>query len=120
MWARLDDQLIDHPKLFEAGALLGKNGPGLAFALYSYGLMYANKHLTDGELKVSVVKACRFVDNPASVADALVKAGLWEKNGVGYLIHDFGDFNPRAKDVLAKRAADRRRKIEERAGKHRR
>jgi hypothetical protein len=110
MWARLDDQLIDHPKLFEAGELLGKNGAGLAVALYVFGLMYSNKHLTDGELKLSIVKACKYVENPAAVADALVKAGLWERNGHGFVIHDFGDFNPSAANVKRKRKADRLRK----------
>jgi hypothetical protein len=115
MWARLDDQLIDHPKLQTAGELLGKNGQALAIALYVFGLMYSNKHLTDGELKLAIVKNCPYVDNPASVADALVKAGLWDRNGHGFVIHDFGDFNPSAADVKRRRKAERLKKAAQRA-----
>jgi len=114
MWARLDDELIDHHKIFEAGAILGKNGPGLALALYAVGLMYANKHLTDGFLSHAVVKSFPHVDQPLSIADALVKSGLWEKNGSGFEIHDFKDFNPSSTDVKRRRREDRARKARER------
>jgi hypothetical protein len=114
MWARLDDELIDHHKIFVAGEIIGKNGPAVALGFYSVGLMWANKHLTDGHLPLAVIKSFRHVDNPASIADALAKAGLWEKNGSGYQIHDFGDFNPSAAKVKAKRRKDRIRKQHER------
>lgn len=116
MWARLDDGLIDHRKIFEAGARLGKNGAAIALGLYAVGLMWCNKHLSDGQLPIDVVKQFPHVQNPLHVADALTHVGLWEKNGKGYQVHDFGDFNPTAKDVKARRAKDRRRKAEERAG----
>jgi hypothetical protein len=114
MWARLDDELIDHRKIFIAGEVIGKNGAAIALGFYAVGLMWANKHLTDGHLPFPVVKSFRHVDHPASVADALVKAGLWEKNGNGFLIHDYGDFNPSAAAVKKKRKADRLRKAAER------
>jgi hypothetical protein len=114
MWARLDDQLIDHHKLLTAGELLGKNGPVLALGFYTLGLMYANKHLTDGHLPLAVVKNFRQAENPVSIADALVKAGLWEKNGNGFQIHDFDDYNPTAAAVKKRRKEDRLRKAAER------
>lgn len=118
MWARLDDELIDHAKLFVAGEALGKNGPAIVLGLYAVGLMWSNKHLTDGFLPIAVVKSFRHVDRPTSVADALVKAGLWEKNGgSGYQIHDFWDHNPKASKVKAKRRKDRERKQAERDAK---
>lgn len=117
MWARLDDELMDHRKIFIAGAALGKNGPGLAMGLYVVGLMYANRHLTDGHLDLEVVKQFPHVDKPLSVADALVKAGLWDKNGTGFSIHDFKDLNPSAADVKARRRKERLRKRHERAAK---
>jgi hypothetical protein len=110
MWARLDDELIDHRKIFIAGSALGKNGPGLALSLYVVGLMYANRHLTDGHLDTEVVRRFPHVAQPISVADALVKAGLWEKNGHGYQIHDFGDLNPTAAEVKARRRKEKLRK----------
>jgi hypothetical protein len=111
MWSRLDDALMDHAKVFAAGELIGRNGPAIALGLYAVALMWANKHLTDGDLPIAVVKNFRHVDNPAAVADALVKAGLWDKNGgSGFHIHDFGHFNLSAAKVKKKRREDRARK----------
>lgn len=111
MWARLDDELMDHSKVFDAGEAIGKNGPACAIGFYAIGLMWSNKHLTDGFLPMAVVKSFRHVANPITIADALVKAGLWEKNGgSGYQIHDFHDHNPKAAKVKAKRRRDKLRK----------
>lgn len=111
MWSRLDDELIDHAKVFAAGELIGKNGPAVALGFYAVGLMWANKHLTDGHLPIAVVRSFRHVANPAAIADALVKAGLWDKNGgSGFQIHDFDDHNMSAAAVKQKRREDRARK----------
>lgn len=118
MYARLDDELLDHRKIFIAGAALGKEGPGLALALYVLGLMYSNRHLTDGHLDREVVTQFSHFSKPLSVADALVKAGLWEKNGNGFQIHDYEEWNPSAKAIKRKRKDDRIRKREERAQTH--
>jgi len=110
MWARLDDALIDHTKVFTAGEAIGKNGAAIALGFYAVGLMWSNKHLTDGYLPIAVIKSFRHVDNPLSIADALAKAGLWDKNGSGFQIHDFDDYNPAASAVKKKRKEDRARK----------
>src|SRR5215510_7597058 len=115
MYARLDDELLDHRKIFHAGELLGRNGPAIALGMYAVGLMYANRHLTDGVIPLSVLRTFRHVSRPLRVAKALVSSGLWEKNGTGYRIHDFGDCNPSALEVKAKRKRDRLRKKRERA-----
>jgi len=117
MWARLDDELIDHHKLFAAGEVIGKNGAAVALGFYAVGLMWSNKHLTDGYLPLAVIKGFPHVDNPVSIADALTKAGLWEKNGSGFLIHDFSDWNPPAAAVKARRRKDKARKRAERKRK---
>jgi hypothetical protein len=111
MWSRLDDTLIDHRKVFEAGALVGgKQGPAAALGFYAVLLMWSNKHLTDGSVPDAVLKSFRHVENPAAVAGALVKAGLLEKVDGGYKIHDFNDFNPSGVEVRRKRKEDRVRK----------
>jgi hypothetical protein len=111
MWSRLDDELIDHAKVFAAGKVIGKNGPAVALGFYTVGLMWANKHLTDGFLPMAVVTSFPHVANPAAVADALVRAGLWDKNGgSGFQIHDFADHNLSAAAVKSKRREDRKRK----------
>jgi len=110
MFSRLEDELIDHRKIFIAGAKLGRDGPAIALGLYAVGLMYSNKHLTDGYLPFEVVKGFSHCAKPLVVAEALVQAGLWEQNGSGFVIHDFADFNFAAADVKARRKQDRLRK----------
>ena len=118
MWAHLDDQLIDHVKVFAAGEVIGRNGPAIAIGFYAVGLLWANKHLTDGHLPLSIVKSFRHVSNPVAVADALVFAGLWERNGDGFVIHDYADWgNPTAARIKAKRRKDRLRKRADREAK---
>jgi hypothetical protein len=115
MWARLDDELLDHEKISTAGEVIGgRNGSVIALGFYAQCLMWANRHLSDGHLPSSVVKGFRHGSNPLSIADALVKAGLLEKNGNGFVIHDFTEFNPSAAKVKAKRRKDKQRKKAER------
>jgi hypothetical protein len=112
MWAKLDDALIDHRKISAAGAFLGKNGDGRAIALgfFAIALMWSNKHLSDGVIPEAVVRSWSHVKKPLAVAEALVQAGLFERTGDGFRIHDFHDFNPTAQKVKADREWDRRRK----------
>lgn len=110
MWARLDDALIDHRKIFIAGDLLGKNGAAIALGFYAVGLMWSNKHLTDGFIPDAVVKNFQHVDNPLTVAGALAKAELLDKVEGGFRIHDFHDHNPTAEAIKKKRREDRDRK----------
>jgi hypothetical protein len=115
MWTKLDDELIDHHKVFAAGKRLGTNGPAVALGLYAVSLMWTNKHLTDGFLPTSTLEGFRHVDKPLAVADALVTAGLLEKVEGGFKIHDFAEYNPSARAIKAKRKEDRLRKQHERA-----
>jgi hypothetical protein len=115
MWSKLDDALIDHRKIFRAGRLIGKNGPAIALGFYTVGLLWSNKHLSDGFLPEDVVSGFPHVDQPHSIADALVKAELLEKVAGGYAIHDFDEYNPMAKHIKTRRKRERLRKQEERA-----
>ena len=121
MWSRLDDTFLDHPKIFVAGELIGENGAAIAVGMYAVGLMWTNKHLTDGFLPLAVVRKFPHCVRPDSVADALVTAGLWEsctkKLVQGFLVHDFADFNLSGAAVRQRRREDRDRKARERAGK---
>ena len=116
MWTRLDDALLDHQKLYVAGDLVGKNGPAIVLGFYAVGLMWTNKHLTNGHLPQVVVKRFQHVEHPLVIADALVQAGLWDRTDDGYQIHDFNDFNPTAAAVKDKRERDRLRKESGRNG----
>ena len=110
MYARLDDALLDHRKVFEAGELIGKNGVGLALGFYAACLLYVNKHLTDGYLPCAVVKRLPHADKPEDVAAVLVKVRLLDEADGGFRIHDYHDGNPTAESVRKKRADDRARK----------
>jgi len=115
VWARLADELIDHQKIFAAGKLLGKNGPGIALGFYVVTLLWSNRHLTDGHVPIDIIKSFPHVADPAKVAEALVTAGLFERNGKGYQIHDFTEFgNPTAAGIKEKRRRDMLRKRHER------
>lgn len=110
MWAKFDDALLDHRKIFEAGDLIGKNGPAVALGFYAACVLYANKHLTDGFIPGPVLRRFPHADKPEEVAKALVKVRLLASVEGGYRIHDFHDHNPKAESVRKKRAADRDRK----------
>lgn len=110
MWAKLDDALIDHRKLYVAGERIGKNGPAIALGLYAVGLMWANKQLSDGFLPREVVKHFGHVERPLEIAHALVDARLWEEVEGGFQIHDFDDHNLDAAEVQQKRKDERDRK----------
>lgn len=119
MWVKLDDRIADHPKFFDAGRHLGRHGIARAFAVYVAGIAYANKHLTDGFLSESAVKAFKIDRNPAEIGQVLSFAdvGLWEAVPGGWRIHDYHDHNPKAQEVKEKQAKDRDRKRQERVDK---
>ena len=110
VWTKLDDALLDHRKVFDAGDRLGKDGPALAIGLYVIGLLWANKQLSDGFLPTAVVKRFRHVDRPLAVAAALAEAHLWEEVEGGYRIHDYHEWNYSAEQVNERRKFDRERK----------
>jgi hypothetical protein len=114
MWSRVDDALADHRKVIAAAEIIGPDGLVIALGFYLLGLLWANKHLSDGQLPAAVVKQFRS-DRPLELADALVRAGLWDRVDGGYQIHDFDHLNFTAAEVKEKRAKDRRRKHDGRA-----
>lgn len=106
-WARIDDRVIDHQKLEDAGDELGKNGYVVALGALAWGVVYCAKSLSDGFLPE---RALRRYKVPRNVADAMVKAGLWEISDGGYRVHDYLEWNPTAAEVKEKQAWDRERK----------
>lgn len=108
----LDDKLPTHPKIFKAGAMLGKNGPAQALSLFVAGIGYAREHLTDGFLPDQFVSSCGLVETPQSVAKALSSRAvrMWHRTRGGYRIHDFHVWNKKASEIKEKRERDRHRK----------
>jgi hypothetical protein len=101
MWARIDDALPDHPKIARAGPL--------AAWLYVAGLCYSARFLTDGLIPASQVRRLADVDNAVKLAAKLVEVGLWENADDGYLIHDYGSYNPTRERALADKARAKER-----------
>src|SRR5262245_17119724 len=116
MWSRLDDGLLDHPKISSAARALGsKDGRVKVIGFYVMGLLYANRHLTDGFVSDDVIDGfSAYASNPAAIADALARAGLFEKQDGGYHIHDYREYNQSAAEIKRKRREDRDRKRESR------
>lgn len=87
-WFKVDDKSHSHAKVIDAGnAAWG--------ALVRLGA-WASDHATDGEVPARVARAFA---TPEEVAD-LVRVGLLEESEHGfYVIHDFLQWNPSAKEV---------------------
>lgn len=116
MWLKVDDSLIDHPKMLAAGRHLGRRGRARAFCVYMAGLMWVNRHLTDGFIPNEAVLTFTIDERPCDVAEVLSMADvrLFHRETTGFRIHDYHDFNPEAQKVKAKLAQDRERKRVER------
>jgi hypothetical protein len=124
-WIKVDDHMVDHPKIRG----LGKLAP-LAVTLQLRALCYASRYLTDGRIPAGAVDGLLDgfdawgietggvpglmtvgmngdeIEWPAVMVDA----GLWERLRDGdYLIHDYLDYNPARESVLKDRDANKRR-----------
>jgi len=105
-FVRLDDQWLENPKVAQAGTL--------AAHLYSAGITYANRHLTDGYVPAGILnRLCDWTDvthagEPVTnqqLAERLVENGLWYRVDGGFEIHDYFQFQPSRAEVEAKRGA---------------
>lgn len=110
MWSKLDDALLDHRKVFDAGDRIGKDGPCIALGLYVIGLLWTNKQLSDGYLPRAVVKRFRHCEKPLMAARALVSARLWDAVEGGFQIHDYHDHNFSATEINLRRQSERERR----------
>ena len=102
MWVKLDDDFFENPKT----GPLSKS----AKLLYLAGLTYCAKGLTDGQIDARGVRVVRALAEAGQKAvSELETAGRWEKNGSGYAVHDWLDYNPPAAKILAQREAAKER-----------
>lgn len=122
VWVRLDDHFDEHPKIQEVGPL--------GIALFTAGLAYCNRNLTDGFIPWSAARSLvswEFLEPKnkdgkqriATVAitsgmsgddvtseyviSLLKSAGLWKEVPGGFKIHDYLDFQPSKQEVLKER-----------------
>lgn len=128
-WARLDDQILDNPKILQAGPI--------GFALHVAAITYCSRNLTDGFVTYAVARRLLITswtedgddgkvrvqslamvsgmsgsDGPEvidHIIELLCEVGLWEIVEHGYFLHDYLEYNPSREMVLAKREASRDR-----------
>ena len=102
-WIKLDTNLFRNPKILEAG----KDG----VMMYVAGLCYCGENLTDGHIPnkaIRIIGGDADVDDPDATAEVLVGVGLWERNGSGFTVHNYLEWQRSAEEVeelSAKRAA---------------
>lgn len=94
-WANLDDQYAEHPNNWDLS--------DAAFRLQTAAICYANKHLTDGEIPASKVRALVPKFRRSAVLE-LLACGHWIDNGTTYEIRDFLDWNRSKAQVEAERS----------------
>lgn len=105
-WTRLDDGFIANPKILTLSHL--------AFRLHVSGLNWSVANMTDGKVLDIVLALALPMDRPKARAAAAVEledAGLWNRNGAGWCIHDFSQYQESKAEVEARRRkwADQKR-----------
>ena len=123
MWAKLDDAILDNPKIIAAGPL--------GFALHVAAIVWCARNLTDGlipkrkvaslldlpSLQVSETNKVRVLHSLTAddVASDLVRLRLWhDRDDEYYEVHDFLQYNRSRQQVL-----DARDRTRQRVEKHR-
>lgn len=88
-WAKLDDHFYGNGKVLAAGLA--------ATGLYARSLSYAAGHETDGHITRDV--AMFLAGGEQELFDRLVGVELWSREGDGFMIHDYLEFNPSAREL---------------------
>ncbi|MGW2267109.1 hypothetical protein [Streptomyces koyangensis] len=91
----MDDRFPSHRKV----ALLGDR----AFRLHVSAICWCAENLTDGRISDRELPLVAKVRGVKATAQVLVDAGLWDRLGDGWQIHDYLDYNPSREQVLAER-----------------
>ena len=91
-WIKLDDNFAEHPKV-----LAVSDG---AFRLHVRAMGYASRLLTDGDVSASALYALKPGRRGERLAEELVAAGIWERHGKAWRIHDYLHYQPSKEHVL--------------------
>jgi|SRR5580765_3277253 len=101
-WFRIEDNFHQHPKVTAAG--------NAAVGLWVRCGTYSSSYLTDGHIPATVARQL----GSRREIDTLLSTRLWVENGDGFLMPDYLEYNPSAKQVRAERAAARERQAKRR------
>src|SRR5512141_1316319 len=102
-YGKVADSFYDDPKTLDC--------TNAALGLWAKGLSYVVRHRTDGHLTPAAVK---YLGGTKGEIDCLVRSGYWEKNGNGWIMHDYDDWN-----ITKAEDDERRRQMRERQRRHR-
>lgn len=94
-WVKLDDALMDNPKVLAAG--------GDATLLWLASIMWSSRNLTDGHVPEAIVTRLTDRKNASALAKKLVEVGLWDKATDGYVVHDYLDHQRSREEIEADR-----------------
>lgn len=92
-------------RLYANPKLLGISGDAFRVAVFSWG--WAADHETDGHVPDAVLHT---IGAKPRLVRELVAAGLWHRNGTGYLINDYLDHNKSKAELDAAREKWRTKK----------
>jgi hypothetical protein len=98
---QLDDQITEHPKILQAGAV--------AAWVWTSAIAYCQRQLTDGFVPAAAVPRLAQEATPKVLA-RLVSLHLLDRVDGGFLVHDYLDHNPSRVTVLRRRAEAAQRK----------
>ncbi len=114
IYAKFDVDILDHAKLLDAGAV-GRD-------LWSWGVLYCQKHQTDGALPMAAVLATPWGaggKGNVRVAAKLVSVGLWERTDKGWAVCRYAKKNQTRSEIDQKKAEARDRMASVRANRKR-
>jgi hypothetical protein len=106
-WVRLDDGMYTHRKLVDVSVQ--------ARWLLVASVCYANQNATDGKLSQHAAETVGMMRDPDAAIEELLAVVLWERDGAGYRIHDYHQYQPTREKILADRAANASRQARHRA-----
>lgn len=84
MYARVDVQLLGHPKMLRACA----EDPG-CFELYVRGLLWSKQVETDGVIPFGALQMLGFSGDAIETAHVLMQVHLWDALDEGFAVHDY-------------------------------
>jgi hypothetical protein len=94
-WVRLDDRFPSHRKV----ALLSDR----AFRLHVSAICWCAENLTDGHIGDRELALITRIRSVRATAKELQDAGVWDRVGDSWVIHDYLEYNPSREQVLLER-----------------
>ena len=107
-WFKVDDGFHSSRKVLS----IPRRSRLAAIGAWTIAGSWCADELTDGHVPEYMISEWGF---PASIPDALVDSGLWERERGGYAFRNWAEYQPSKADVDAERTASRERMRELRA-----